>query len=80
MSKKSCSIYIVYIGISTITINLRNVVKDSKKTWQTKNEVLVRKKGDSDIPQRFVSDDTILSGSLEIAEGFKDLSLMQALI
>ena len=30
------------------------------------------KKGFSDIPQRFVSNDKILSGSLEIAEGFNE--------
>ena len=46
--------------------------KDSKKTWQTINEILGRKKGFNDIPQRFVSNDKILSGSLEIAEGFNE--------
>ena len=37
---------------------------DSKETWQTINKVLGRKKDVGNIPQRFVSNDKILSGSL----------------
>jgi hypothetical protein len=46
--------------------------KDCKKTWQTINEVLGRGKKVNDIPKSFVSNGKILSGSLEIAEGFND--------
>ena len=46
--------------------------RDSKKTWQTINEILGRGKNVSDIPKSFVSNEKILSGSLEIAEGFND--------
>ena len=46
--------------------------RDSKKTWQTINEILGRGKNMNDIPKRFVSNEKVLSGSLEIAEGFND--------
>ena len=43
-----------------------------KKTWQTINEVLGRRKNVSDIPETFISNEKIISGSLEIAEGFNN--------
>ena len=46
--------------------------KDAKKTWSTINEVLGRVKNVNDIPKRFISNGNVLSGSLEIAEGFND--------
>ena len=53
-------------------INLQLSVRTAKKTWQTINEVLGRGKKVNDIPKSFVSNGKILSGSLEIAEGFND--------
>ena len=41
--------------------------KDCKKTWETINELLGRKKSFSDIPDTFVSNGKILSGAVEIA-------------
>ena len=49
-----------------------NFRKDCKKTWDTINELLGRKKNFSDIPDTFVSNDKILSGAVEIAEGFNN--------
>ena len=46
--------------------------KDGKKTWQTINDVLGRKKRINDIPKSFVSNEKVISGSLEIAEGFNN--------
>ena len=46
--------------------------KDCKKTWETINELLGRKKSFSDIPDTFISNGKILSGAVEIAEGFND--------
>ena len=45
---------------------------DCKKTWQTINEVLGKRKSFSDIPNEFESNDKVLSGSLSIANGFND--------
>ena len=45
---------------------------DCKKTWQTINGILGRKKSFSSIPNEFISNDKKLSGSLEIANGFND--------
>ena len=44
--------------------------KDSKRTWQTINELLNRKRNVNDIPKTFISNEKILSGDVEIAEGF----------
>ena len=46
--------------------------KDCKKTWQTINDLLGRKKCVNDVPSSFVSNGKILSGEVEIAEGFND--------
>ena len=43
---------------------------NSKKTWQTINEVLGRNKNVSDIPNTFISNENVLSSDFEIAEGF----------
>ena len=51
---------------------LKEFSKDAKKTWSTINEVLGRVKNVNDIPKRFISNGNVLSGSLEIAEGFND--------
>jgi hypothetical protein len=45
---------------------------DSKKTWQTINEVLGRRKNVNSIPKTFVSNEKIISGSFEIAQGFNE--------
>ena len=45
---------------------------DCKKAWQTINEVLGKPKSFSDIPNKFVSNEKVLSGSLDIANGFND--------
>ena len=45
---------------------------DSKRTWQTINSILGRVKNKNDIPDKFVSNGKILSGSLVIAEGFNN--------
>jgi hypothetical protein len=50
----------------------REFSKDGRKTWQTINEVLGRKKCINDIPNCFVSNEKVISGDLEIAEGFND--------
>ena len=49
-----------------------NFSRDCKKTWQTINELLSRRKCYKDLPDSFVSNGKILSGSAEIAEGFND--------
>ena len=49
-----------------------NFRKDCKKTWETINDLLGRKKNFSDIPDTFVSNGKILSGAVEIAEGFNN--------
>jgi hypothetical protein len=46
--------------------------KDCKKTWQTINEVLGKRKKFNDIPKTFVCNGKILSGALDIAEGFNE--------
>ena len=46
--------------------------EDCKKTWETINDHLGRKKSFSNIPDTFVSNGKILSGAVEIAEGFND--------
>ena len=46
--------------------------KDCKKTWQTINDLLGRKKCVNDVPKSFVSNGKILSGEVKITEGFND--------
>ena len=48
---------------------------DSKKTWQMINKVLGRKHDKSSIPNTFFSNDKVLSGVIEIAEGFNTFFL-----
>ena len=45
---------------------------DCKKTWQTINEISGKRKSFSNIPNEFLSNDKVLSGSLDIASGFID--------
>ena len=45
---------------------------DSKITWQTINEDLGKRKSFIDIPNEFVGNEKVLSGSLDIASGFND--------
>ena len=45
---------------------------DGKKTWQTINQILGRTLEKSSIPNTFISNEKILPGELEIAEGFND--------
>ena len=50
----------------------QSLSNDCKKTWQTINGILGRKKDTNDIPETFISNGKILSGSYEIAEGFNN--------
>jgi hypothetical protein len=46
--------------------------KDCRNTWKIINSVLGKSKHKSDIPNTFISNGHILSGSFEIAEGFNN--------
>ena len=60
------------LTIRTIPTDFVAFSKDYKKTWQTINKVLGKRKKLYDIPKTFVCNGKILSGALEIAEGFND--------
>ena len=60
------------LDMNIIIGKLKEFSKDAKKTWSTINEVLGRVKNVNDMPKRFISNGNVLSGSLEIAEGFND--------